>query len=186
MFGARGGIGVSALALLVAWGAPAHGQAVAASKVFDRTLVCVTGDGGPLVSGGPARSGDPDPGYLLLEQRFTGGTSEIFWAKSKWGVFIDKKHCTRSTNRVPLTRKGLPDPPLRIGAVECPVGRVLVRIRYTYVPGPHPALTEVGGRFISAELAVRSYRTLTPLAFAKLTANGRKMLLYSAASCTYP
>jgi hypothetical protein len=184
--GVRGGIGVCAVALLGAWGAAAHGQAEAAAKVFDRTLVCVTGDGGPLISGAPTVSGKPNPGYLLLEQRFTGGTAEIFWADSKWGVHIDGKQCTRSTNKVPLTRKGLPGPPLRIGAAECPFGRVLLRIRYTYVPGPHPTNTEIGGRFISAEMAVRSYRTLKPLAYGTLTKNGRTMLLYSSPSCTYP
>jgi hypothetical protein len=71
-----------------------------------------------------------------------------------------------------------------VGTVRCPLGRVLVRLRYAYVPGAHPAFTEVGGRFISAALAVRSFRTLKPLAFATLTRTGLRAQLYSAASCT--
>jgi hypothetical protein len=52
------------------------------------------------------------------------------------------------------------------------------------VPGSHAAGYDVGGRLISAFLAARTYRTRKPLAFARLTANGKTSQLYSAASCT--
>jgi hypothetical protein len=167
--------------VLVAAGVTASGQAAPAPKVFDRTFVCTTGDGGPKFSGKPDTPGDPDSGFMLRERTFTGGTSEILDVGSRY-VVIDKAYCKRSANRVALTRRGLPGPPMAIGGVKCPAGRVLIRVRYTYVPGPHPDLAEVGGQLISASLAARSYRTLKPLAYATLTAKGRKLQLYSAAS----
>jgi hypothetical protein len=99
-------------------------------------------------------------------------------------VVVDEVHCRRSTNPVPLARKGLPGPPLAIGQVDCPTGRVLARIRYRYVPGPRPPGTDIGGRLLSVALAVRSYRTGKPLAFANLTDSGRRFQLFSAAACT--
>jgi hypothetical protein len=170
---------VAAVALLAATG----GQAATKPKVFDRTLVCASGDGGPRISGQPTRESDRTGGGVLLERTFTGGTKEIFWIDSRWGVHIDRRQCKRSANTVPLTRKGLPGPPMQIGAVKCPVGKVLLRVRYTYVAGAHPTNTEVGGRMVSTEVAVRSYGTLKPLAYAKLTAGGKTFRLYSAYSC---
>jgi hypothetical protein len=172
-------IAVGAVALIAA----AAGEAATPPKVFDRTLVCTSGDGGPRISGQPTRLSDRTGGGVLLERTFTGGTEEIFWIDSRWGVHIDRQQCKRSANKVPLTRKGLPGPPMQIGAVKCPVGKVLLRVRYTYVPAAHPTNTEVGGRMISTEVAIRSYGTLKPLAYAKLTANGKTLRLYSAYSC---
>jgi hypothetical protein len=157
--------------------------------VFDRTFVCTTGEGGPEISGNPVVDQGRIPGGVGVDRTFTGGHSTLVVAGTYYpglrsGVVVDKDHCKRSANRVPLTRKGLPGPPAGRGVVRCPLGRVLVRLRYTYLPGPRPAQAEVGGRLISAVLAVRSYRTLKPLAFANLTANGEKLQLYTAASCS--
>jgi hypothetical protein len=159
-------------------------HAAAPAKVFDRTLVCTTGDGGPGIYGAPGPRADRTPGGVGVSRNFTGGSLPLVAAGTRDGAYIDKQHCKRSANRVPLTRKGLPGPPAGVGSVKCPVGRVLVRLRYTYVPGSHPPQSEVGGRLISAAIAVRSYRTLKPLAFADLTAHGGKLQLFSAASCT--
>ncbi len=58
-------IGVGAVALLAA----AAGQAATQPKVFDRTLVCTSGDGGARVSGQPTRLSDQTNGGVLLERQ---------------------------------------------------------------------------------------------------------------------
>jgi hypothetical protein len=156
----------------------------ATPKVFSRTLVCSTGDGGPNVGGSPKIEGNPISGALFLERRYTGGSSTLAYAGTV-GALVDKRYCALTVNRVPLTRKGLPADAIKFGSVTCPLGRVLVRLRYTYVAGARPREgVDVNGRLVSAFLAVRSYKTLKPLAFVRLTDSGRKFELYSAASCT--
>jgi hypothetical protein len=168
---------------------PSPGVAVAteaaAPKVFDRTLVCSTGDGGPSVSGRPAFRSSRHSATLGLTRRYTGGTWPLVYVDSS-GAYVDAQHCARTTNRVRLTRKGLPNTPLVFGSVKCPLGRVLVRLRYSYNAGalPVPRGYSAKGGLISAFLAIRSYKTLKPLAFARLTDKGRKLQLYSATSCT--
>lgn len=170
--------------VIIALVAVAGGQAAVKPKVFDRTVVCSSGDGGPRIFGQPFRENDQSAaGSIVLERTFTGGSEEIFWVDARWGVHIDPKQCKRSTNRVPLTRKGLPDPPMAVGGVRCPVGKFLLRVRYTYVPGEHPTNTIVGGRLLSVEVALRTYTRLKPLAYAKLTAGGKQFRLYGAVSC---
>jgi hypothetical protein len=154
----------------------------APAKVLDRTLVCSTGEGGPMVGGGPKTA--MNPGGLGLERQFTGGhTSRV--AVGTTSAYVDRQYCAPTANRVALSRKGLPGPPTA-GGVTCPLGRVLVRLRYTYTPTnaePPPWKYTVLGRLTSAFLAVRSYKTLEPLAFARLTAGGRTFQLYTASSC---
>jgi hypothetical protein len=102
------------------------------------------------------------------------------------GGYVNSKRCTRTQIHLQLTRKGLPGPAIRFGTTaRCPVGgRIILRLRFTYVPGPAPAHYVTGGRVRSAFLVVRTFRTQKPLAFARLTANGQTSQLYSAASCT--
>jgi hypothetical protein len=169
------------LAALVGAGA---GQAATEPKVFDRTYVCSSGDGGPRIFGQPFRESDRSAGSVVIEKTFTGGTHEIFWVDARWGVHVDAQQCKRSTNRVPLTRTGLTNPPMAVGGVKCPVGKFLLRVRYTYVPGEHPTNTIVGGRLVLAEVAVRTYARLKPLAYVRLTADGKTFRLYSAYACT--
>lgn len=173
-------LGVVALVLAVVPTTPAA-QPV---KIFDRTLVCTTGDGGPLISAiTQTRIFPPSIG---IDRTFTGGHSTlvVVTAGPKSVLAVDEQFCKPSTNRVPLTHKGLPSPPSAFGFVKCPVGRVLIRLRYTYVPGPHRRDADLGGRLISAVLAVRSYRTLKPLALATLSAKGPPVRLYNANVCT--
>jgi hypothetical protein len=101
------------------------------------------------------------------------------------GAYVDMKNCTRTITKVPLTGRGLLAPVAFDVAAVCPTsGRVLVRLRYTYVPGVHNRNFQVGGRMVSALLAVRSYRTLKQIVFARLTAGGLKLQLSYAGSCT--
>jgi hypothetical protein len=151
------------------------------TKVLDRTLVCSTGEGGPEIEGGPKTA--HHPGGFSLVRRYTGGRTELVGAGTT-AAYVDTKYCAPTTNKVPLTRKGLPGPPVLSG--KCPLGRVLVRLRYTYTSTnaePPPYRYTVFGRLISAYLAVRSYRTPKPLAFAKFTEGGREFELYTAPSC---
>jgi hypothetical protein len=161
----------------------AGAQAAPAPTVFDRTLVCATGVAGPKIHGAPRGSFGGARGGVAVARTLTGSAPLLIEVGPRSGVFIDKQYCSRSTNRVPLTRKGLPGPPRAFGSVRCPFGRVLVRLRYTYLPGPHPPSSEVGGRLISAAIAVRTYRTLKPLAFVSLTTDATNLQFYSAASC---
>jgi hypothetical protein len=178
-----------ALGFAVILAASALGAGGAAQpKVFDRTLICFAGDGGPQISGAPVLDRSHPGGVGLTGTRTGGDNWFLVSAGTHYptllsAVAVDDEHCRRTANRVPLSREGLPGPPLGIGAVRCPAGRVLARIRYTYVPGPRPPSTEIGGRLLSAALAVRSYRTLRPLAFVSLTDSGRKLRLYSSAAC---
>jgi hypothetical protein len=144
------------LAVALASPAVAAGQGNA-TKVFDRTWVCSTGDGGPTVGGSPVVSGNPASGQVYLVRKYTGGSWPLVTAARRTGVFIDSAHCTRTTNRVSLTTKGLPAEPVLVGGMKCPAGRVLARLRST----------SDNGRLVSAFLAVRSYKTLKPVAFAR-------------------
>jgi hypothetical protein len=172
--------------------------------VFDRTVVCKTRIGYVRVAAG-RNNGQPHSGGVLNvngdSSRGTlappGGTAvsglpiamvialtapdDLHFR----GASADMKNCARTTNRVPLTGKGLPAPVAFDATAICPTGgRVLVRLRYTYVPGPHSPDFDVGGRMLSASLAIRSYRTLKPVVFAELTAGGTKLRFFSASSCT--
>lgn len=151
-------------------------------RVLDRTLVCAMGQG--WVNVGASPDAGVTPGVVVVTGNSTGATFPFVSVDTERGAYIDRKHCRSTSIRVPLTPKGLPGPPAVTNTdAACPTpGRVLVHIRYEYLPGRH-AKGYVGGRLRSASLAVRLYKTKRPLAFAKLTANGTKSQFFSAASC---
>jgi hypothetical protein len=166
------------------------------TRVFERTVVCKTKIGFVSVGARPIGEGRYHPGILFVTDNLSGvGTSPSFAVVvavnsgpdlNTRGVSVDTKRCTRTSNAVPLTRKGLPSPvPFGVSAI-CPTGgRVLVHLRYTYVPGTHHPDLQVGGRTISALLAIRSYKTLKAVAFVKLTAGGTKLQFSYAGSCRH-
>lgn len=178
----RGYVFGSVVALLVGVVPTTH--AAQSVKTFDRTLVCTTGDGGPKIAAVTATRTFP-PG-INVERTFTGGHSTlvVVTAGPRSVLAIDEQFCKRSTNRVPLTPEGLPKPPRAFGFVKCPVGRILIRVRYTYVPGLRQRGADLGGRLVSAAVAVRSYRALKPLALATLSAKKPLVRLYNANVCT--
>jgi hypothetical protein len=162
-------------------------------KIFDRTVVCATRNGLVAVGGGPRGRDASHPGVLHVE----GGGSNASSLRLAGvqavtsspglptrGAYLDTDHCTRTANRVQLTSKGLPAPVAFGADATCPVGgRVLLHLRYTYIPGEHHPYFDVGGRLVSASLAVRAYKTLKPVAFAALTAGGRKFQFATARTC---
>jgi hypothetical protein len=163
------------------------------TKVLDKTIVCANDDG--VVTVGSAQKTTNHRGGVAADDAVSmsapGATADLTnfpfaAADTDQGAFVNTKRCKPTTIRVALTRKGLPGPPVVFGsAARCAVGtRLVLRLRYTHVPGPAPARYAVGGRLISAFLAVRTYRTSKPLAFARLTANGNTSQLYSASSCS--
>jgi hypothetical protein len=171
---------------------PRAGAFSTAARAFDRTVVCADDDGVVTVGSSPLTTHHQgavvadDAGSMSAGGPTDPATLPFLGADTERGAFLNLKRCVATKIRVRLTRKGLPVPPVLFGTVaRCPVsGRVLLRLRYTYVPGPHARGYAVGGRLVSAFLAARTYRTRKPLAFARLTANGNKSQLYSAASCT--
>jgi hypothetical protein len=192
------------VALLVAGGALASARDTAdAIRVFDRTVVCRTTVGYVRVAAGPGTgepydggvldvNGDPRSGALHSPGQPGNGGLPLAGVIAKddglelrRGAYVDMKNCARTTNKVPLNGKGLLAPVAFNVAAVCPTGgRVLVRLRYTYVPGVHNRDYQVGGRMVVALLAVRSYRTFAPIAFAKLSAGGLQLRFASARSCT--
>lgn len=181
----------------------ASAQFAAGTRVFDRTVVCRTTVGYVRVSAGPGTNepydggvldvnGDPRSGALRSPGQTGSGGLPLAGVIAKddglelyRGAYVDMTNCARTTNKVPLTRRGLLAPTAFDVAAMCPTGgRVLVRLRYTYVPGIHNRDFQVGGRMVVAFLAVRSYMTLKPVVFAKLSAGGLKLQFSSASSCT--
>jgi hypothetical protein len=183
-------VAVSAAVLLPSL---SFGRVSSEIKVFDRTVVCATRIGWISVGGGPRGTDTSHPGTLYVNGDSSSGSLPLAGVQAVTsrpdppptrGAYLDTKHCSPTTNKVPLTRKGLPAPVAFGADATCPTGgRVLVHLRYTYVPGEHHPYFDVGGRLISASLAVRAYRTLKPVAFAALTAGGRKFQFSSARSC---
>jgi hypothetical protein len=171
---------------------PSFGRLSSEIKVFDRTVVCATRTGWINVGGGPRGRDTSHPGRLSVHGYWSGDSLSLAGVQgvSSWpdptmrGAYLDPKHCSPTTNSVPLTRKGLPAPVAFGADAICPTGaRVLVHLRYAYVPGAHHPFFKVGGRLISASLAVRTYKTLKPVAFAALTAGGRKFQFSTAPAC---
>jgi hypothetical protein len=199
----RGLVVAVVVAALVAGSALTHARGASATRVFDRTVVCRTTVGYVRVAAGPGTSqpydggvldanGDPSSGALRSPGQPGSGGLPLAGVIAKddglelyRGAYVDLKNCSRTTNNVPLTGKGLlPPVGFNVSAV-CPTGgRVLVRLRYTYVPGVHNRDFQVGGRMVAGLLAVRSYGTLKPVVFGKLTAGGLKLQFSSARSCT--
>ncbi len=88
-------------------------------------------------------------------------------------VGIDAKRCKRVRHSVALSPRGLPAPPVRyLKAVDCLLKSVLVRVR---------AVVE-GDRVIRGELVARTSNGRTPIAYARITADGSGALYYSS-SC---
>jgi hypothetical protein len=144
-------------------------------------------DGGVLDANGDPRSGalrspgQPGSGGLPL----AGVIAKDDGLERYRGAYVNMNNCTRTTNKVPLTGKGLLAPVAFDVAAVCPTGgRVLVRLRYAYVPAVHNRDFQAGGRMVVAFLAVRTYKGLKPLVFAKLTAGGLKLRFSSAPACT--
>jgi hypothetical protein len=170
-------------------------------RVFDRTLACKTRSGfvrvfaqtgaalKPGESGFLDVNGDPASTALGVNK---GLPIALVVAGDRGpdpnrGARVDMTNCARTTNRVPLTGKGLPTPVAFSVRAICPTGgKALVRLRYTYVPGAHSRDFLVGGRMVSAVLAVRSYRSLKSVAFAKLGAGGTKLQFSYAPACRTP
>jgi hypothetical protein len=188
-------VGGAALALAtgIAAATAAPERLAVTPKVLDKTFVCDNADG--VVTVGSAPKTTNHRGGVAADDAVSmsapGPTSDLAnfpfaAADTDQGAFVNAKRCKPTAIRIALTRKGLPGPPVLFGAAaRCPVaGRFLLRLRYTYLPGPSPAAYAIGGRLISAFLAVRTYRSRKPLAFARLTANGNVSQLYSASSCT--
>lgn len=200
---------VVVVAALVVGTAPTFARGVPSAhdasppRVFDRTVVCKTTIGYVRVAAGPGTpapyhggvldvNGDPGSGALRSPgQPGTGGLplagviAKDDGLERYRGAYVNMSNCTRTTNEVPLTGKGLLAPVTFDVTAMCPTnGRVLVRLRYTYEPGVHNRNFQVGGRMLSALLAVRSYRKLKPIVFARLTAGGLKLQFSYAGSCT--
>ncbi len=88
-------------------------------------------------------------------------------------VGIDTRRCKRVRTSVALSPRGLPTPavPYR-KAVNCSLQTVLIRVR---------AVIE-GDRAIRGELAARTSNGRTPIAYARINANGSGAFYYSS-SC---
>jgi hypothetical protein len=182
---------VAVFAVLLLAG-PSFARVSSEIKVFDRTVVCATRIGWIRVGGGPRGTDASHPGGLYVNGDSSAGSLPLAGVQAvssnpgppTRGAYLDTKHCSPTANKVPLTRKGLPAPVAFGRDATCPTGgRVLVHLRYTYVPGAHHSYFTVGGRLISASLAVRAYKTLKPVAFASLTAGGNTFQFSSAPAC---
>lgn len=177
--------------ITVAAGLPSV-QVAGSQRVFERTVVCTTRLGWVRVGGGPLGDGPYHPAILTVANS-NGDTSPfafVFALKGEAGLkqrgaFVDRKRCRPTRKSVPLTGKGLPAPvPFGADAI-CPAGgRILVHLRYVYVPGAHNPDFPAGGRLLSAALAVRADKTQKPFAFGKLTAGGTKLQFTNALGCT--
>src|SRR5919199_4276270 len=173
----------------------------AASAVFDRTLVCATNEVAgarlvtvwiaPTLPEQPPRAGEigvnAGPRSGVNANVIRPGTLAAAFAESGafGGALYDRKQCRPTRTRVPLTAKGLPGPAIRYTVnVICPAPkRVLVHLRYTYVPARPLKPLMVGGRLLTASLAVRNAATGKPIAFGALDRAGYRARLYSAAAC---
>jgi len=136
----------------------------------------------------PPVNNQPQPGVLALttvvktikENGATATVSQVSLQARKNSLRIDQKSCRRVKHQIPLTRKGLPGPPLvstpnRTGNanVRCgTTGRLLVRLRVKLTNGTP----------IHALLAIRNTQANhRPIAFYDWSA--RKVTGYSANSC---
>lgn len=136
----------------------------------------------------PPVNNQPQPGVLALttvvktikENGTTATVTQLSLQARKNSLRIDQKSCRRVKQQIPLTRKGLPGPPLvstpnRTGNanVRCgTTGRVLFRLRVKLTNGTP----------IHALLAIRNEKTNNrPIAFYNWSA--RKVSGYSANSC---
>jgi hypothetical protein len=196
-------VSLRAVAIVLVAGNGLAVQPAAPIRVFDRTVVCRTTVGYVRVSAGPGTNepydggvldinGDPRSGALRSPGQPGSGGLPLAGVLAKddglelyRGAYVNMNNCRRTTNTVPLTGRDLLAPVAFDVAATCPTGgRVLVRLRYAYVPGVHNRDFQVGGRTVSALIAVRSYRTLRPIVFGRLTAGGLETRLAYAGACT--
>jgi hypothetical protein len=177
----------TAVGLLVAVSGTANGESRAATRVDDRTVVCVT----QIVAGvrkfSVSLSPRIPPADTLPEglAGFASVSSGLFGAADAFLVSISGgpkaparvavgPRCTRTLANVPLSRKALPGPHVRFQSdVACALpGRVLVRAR----------VVSEGGRVTRAELAVRMESSRAPVAYARIDRDGNGAF-YSSPRC---
>jgi hypothetical protein len=186
------GLAAALAAILAADGAAEP----AATRVFDRTVVCttkvvagarvVTVWISPTSTGATPREGNlgvtPGPPSAV----YTGVHVGMFASAETYrGAFYDRKRCAATRAKAPLTRRGLPGPPLGYPAdAICPAPkRVLVHLHYVYVAGRHAPGFAVGGKLVAASLGVRAAGSGKPIAFGTLENGARRARLFSAAAC---
>jgi hypothetical protein len=159
----------------------------APTRVDDRTVVCVT----QVVAGvrkfsasfwprippadtlpeGLAASASVSSG--LFGSRDAALVSVGAGPRAQASVSVGPR-CTRTRVKVPLSRRGLPGPPVRFQSdVGCALpGRILVRAR----------IISEAGRVTRAELAVRMERSGEPVAYARIERDGYGVF-YSSPRC---
>ena len=104
----------------------------------------------------------PRPGLLSPRQ----------WPVQAKGVFVDRTRCGHTSVSVPLTHPGLPGPPDQLHTFTCLArGRLLIRARAIW-----------DRRGFAASIAVRSYATRKPVAFAVINHSGSGGL-YTSRGC---
>jgi hypothetical protein len=100
------------------------------------------------------------------------------YGPGRGGVYVNRRSCVPSTARVPLSRAGLPGPPLRYetGTGCTAPGRVLVRVRARLTASTR--WREIDQVFFGAQravsemqVAVRAQRGNAPLLYATATAS---------------
>jgi hypothetical protein len=206
-------VSVGAVAALMLTGRESVSAAEAATpaRIVDRTfrctLVAVPGGARELdiitkPRGGVGRgtlTSDPSVGYIGVvsgPQRLPGAQlvevaarPEPRWQASTLppGVYASAKRCRQAAVVVPLSRKGLPGPPIAFARdADCDVrGRVLIRVR-AVLEGPtewrRASPSQFGARrnVSESKIAVRSERTRRPLALLELGQTGETRLWTSS------
>ena len=178
---------VTAVGPLVAVSGIANGASSAPTRVDDRTVGCVTQSVAGVRKFNASFSPRIPPADTLPDGIAGGASvsSGLFGARDARLVSISGgpraqarvgvgPRCTRSRANVPLSRKGLPRPPVRFQSdVACALpGRILVRAR----------VVSEGGRVTRAELAVRMEKSGTAIAYARIDRDGNGVF-YSSPRC---
>jgi hypothetical protein len=208
----RGKLALLLLAATVTWVAAAE-AASTPPRIVDRTFRCTSAvlyagvrqldvtasPRGSLGAGG--RSDDVSPGYISVGSGAARGVfDDLVFARSRSetrqastpfppGVYADTRRCAAARASLPLSSKGLPNPPIRFEReADCEVrGRVLVRVR-AVLEAPtawQPATPPVAGarrNVLEATIAVRSERTRRQLALLTLDGAGATRL-WLASGC---
>lgn len=202
----RWAIPLALVVAMVASGSTATGATVA---VIDRTFACNPSyDVAHLTvspRGTPQTGGTVSSGYARLTSGAGGDPLADLVAFARPGprnpgtrfpaaVYASVRRCAEIRAPIPLSRAGLPGPPVAFPSVaECMVRRKMIaRVRAVLAtPAPWRRLggqfrrTYVGvaGRVVSAELALRDQRTGKPLAFVTMNSSGQTKL-WSSFQCS--
>jgi hypothetical protein len=183
-----------------------------AARVIDRTFRCtpiplsagpreVTVDTVP-VSATEISGQDPSPGFIgVTSGGWRPGSDLVSIRARRWerfrttanswqGAYANTARCASSRRSVPLSRKGLPGPPIRWQETErCVVpGRVFVRFRAA-LQSPaswrrmSPSYAGARSNVVEAAVAVRGERTRKPIAYMELERGGKTKLWYSPPAC---